>query len=163
MKKKMQTSPKYVLAALLIIFLLAAQLVYAASRNSGKLVLSSQKSGEIYYQITVKPGDELSFGWEHSFEHVEWDEYYEILEDGSFDLHTIAVAGFGAGIPAEMDCTYRYQDGLIYMENIQGSRFSEFNWIHSTTQLKWIAVNGEKFVTGPDLPQRDRINLKFVK
>lgn len=163
MKKISQTSPKYLLTALLIISMLAAQVAYAVGRTSDDLIISSQKSGEVYVRIKVSPGDELSFGWEHSFEHVEWDEYYEVMEDGSFDLHTIAVAGFGAGIPAEMDCTYRYEDGLIYMENIQGSRFSEFNWIHSTTQLKWIAVNGQIFVTGPDLPQRDRINLKIEK
>ena len=67
--------------------------------------------------------------------YTSWYEYYEIQKDGSFILHTIAVAGFGAGIPAEMDCKYRYEDGLVYMDEIE-SVFPQFNWINSQTALK---------------------------
>lgn len=148
-------------AILLLLLALAATAVFAAGKGSRKLVVASQVSDKVYCQVSVKPGDELSFGWEHSFEHVTWNEYYIVQEDGTFDLDRIAVGGFGAGIPAEMDCTYRYEDGLIYMENIQGSTFKEFDWIHSTTQLKWIALNGEVFITGPDMVQRDRIRLSM--
>ncbi|MDD6212500.1 MAG: DUF1850 domain-containing protein [Clostridiales bacterium] len=149
-------------AVLLLICVMAVTAVFAAghgTKGTKNIVISSQVSDTVYSRVPVKAGDELSFGWEHSFEHVTWNEYYIIREDGTFDLDRIAVGGFGAGIPAEMDCTYRYEDGLIYMENIKGSSFAEFNWIHSTTQLKWIAVNGEVFITGPDMEQRDRINL----
>lgn len=158
--KKIQTSPKHILAALLIVFLLVAEASFAASRKTFRLIISDQQSGEVYLETTVQPGDELSFGWEHSIEHVEWDEYYEIMADTTFTLHAIAIGGFGAGIPADMNCTIRYEDGLIYMENIVGSEFPEFNWIHSTTQMQWIAVNGETIVTGPELPQRARLNLR---
>jgi hypothetical protein len=91
---------------------------------------------------------------------VDWDEYYRV-EKKRFHLFTIAVGGFGAGIPAEMDCTYRYENGLIYMENIKGSVFPEFNWINSQTQLKYISVNDHVILKGSDLPEHGRIKLSL--
>ena len=122
------------------------------------LVVEDQETRKIYAKAAVKPGDEVAFEWEHSFEHIPWHEYYEVEPDGSFLLHTISVAGFGAGIPAEMDCTYRYADGLIYMEGIE-SRFPQFNWIHSQTALKEITVNGELLLRGSDLPHHKKMML----
>ena len=108
----------------------------------------------------LETGDELSFQWEHSFEHIPWYEYYEIQKDGSFILHTIAVAGFGAGIPAEMDCKYRYEDGLVYMDEIE-SVFPQFNWINSQTALKNIKVNGELLIQGSDMPHHVKMVLRI--
>lgn len=122
------------------------------------LVVEDQETGEIYAEVSIKAGDEVSFKWEHSFEHIPWNEYYEVEQDGGFLLHTISVAGFGAGIPAEMDCTYRYEDGLIYMEDI-GSRFPQFNWINSQTALKGIEVNGTLLLRGADMPHHNKVML----
>lgn len=100
---------------------LAAALISAAlytGRQKKILVVEELETGKIYAELPVETGEEVSFQWEHSFEHIPWYEYYEIQEDGSFLLNTIAVAGFGAGIPAEMDCTYRYEDGLIRSEDV---------------------------------------------
>lgn len=126
------------------------------------LVAENLETGEVYACVPVEAGDEVSFEWEHSFEHIPWHEYYEVEEDGSFLLHTISVAGFGAGIPAEMDCDYRYEDGLVYMENIE-SRFEQFNWINSHTALKEIGVNGERILTGEDMPHHKKIVLSVKK
>lgn len=122
------------------------------------LVVENAETGEVYASASVRAGDELSFQWEHSFEHIPWYEYYEIREDNSFILHSIAVAGFGAGIPAEMDCNYRYEDGLIYMEDIE-SEFPDFHWINSQTALKNIKVNGELLLQGSDMPHHERMTL----
>ena len=78
----------------------------------------------------------------------------------SFILHTIAVAGFGAGIPAEMDCKYRYEDGLVYMDEIE-SVFPQFNWINSQTALKNIKVNGELLIQGSDMPHHVKMVLRI--
>lgn len=124
------------------------------------LVVEELETGTQYAKIPVEAGDELSFQWEHSFEHIPWYEYYEIQEDDSFLLHSIAVAGFGAGIPAEMDCEYRYEDGMIYMEEIE-SVFSQFNWINSQTALKNIRVNGELLLQGSDMPHHEKMILRI--
>lgn len=132
--------------------------VYTRQHNRKVLVAENMETGEVYASVPVEAGDEVSFEWEHSFEHIPWHEYYEIEKDGSFLLHTISVSGFGAGIPAEMDCAYRYEGGLVYMDNIE-SRFEQFNWINSHTALKEIGVNGERILTGEDMPHHKKIIL----
>ena len=142
---------------LLVVCLVAAA---AVRRQREFLVIENQETGEVYRRGAVKAGDELSFTWEHSFEHIPWNEYYRVEQDKSFLLHTISVAGFGAGIPAEMDCTYRYADGLIYMENIE-SRFLRFQFFNSQTALKQITLNGVLLIRGADMPQHQKIILSI--
>ena len=128
--------------------------------TSGEIIeISNQVTKEQYCNKRIQTGDVLSFEWEHSFEHILWKEFYRVTDERSFKLFTIAVQGFGAGIPAEMDCTYRYEDGLIYMENIEGSVFKEFNWIHSQKHLKNITINDTVLIRGEELPQRAKIRL----
>lgn len=126
------------------------------------LVVENLETGEVYARTSVKAGDELVFEWVHSFEHIPWNEYYEVEQDGGFVLNTISVAGFGAGIPAEMDCTYRYEDGLIYMEDI-GSYFPQFNWINSQTALIEIDLNGTLLLKGADMPHHEKIVLSIKR
>lgn len=149
------------LIILAAIFLLTGIIFYRPYRAM-TLIIANQIDGERYLTVNVHSGDQLEFGWEHSFEHVTWNEFYDIREDGSLKLHTIAVGGFGAGIPAEMDCTYRYEDDLIYMENLENSDFDKLTWIHSQTQVKFIFLNGELLVTGEDLPQREKLKLEVI-
>lgn len=139
--------------------LLAA--VFFGRQQRESLVIENQETGEVYLKVPVKTGDEVSFQWEHSFEHIPWNEYYEVKDDKTFLLHTISVAGFGAGIPAEMDCTYRYEDGLIYMDHIE-SEFPRFNWINSNTALKQISLNGTVLITGADMPHHKKVTL-YIK
>ena len=71
---------------------------------------ADQETEEVYAEAVIHTGDTVEFDWIHSFEHIPWNEYYSVQPDGSFLLDTISVAGFGAGIPAEMDVDYRYED-----------------------------------------------------
>ena len=77
---------------------------------------------------------------------------------GSFLLDTISVAGFGAGIPAEMDVDYRYEDGLIYMDHI-GSTFERFNFFNSNTALDVIQINDHDFIRGEDMPHHAKVTV----
>ena len=126
-----------------------------------KLVVEELMTGRVYAEASVKPGDTVVYRWTHSFEKIPWDEYYEILADGSFQLNTISVAGFGAGIPAEMDVPCRYEDGLIWMDGI-GSVFPQFNWINSNTALREIDVNEEVLLRGSDMPHHEKMVL-YIK
>lgn len=156
----MKTEKKTIFLVAVMALILAAAGAFHFRFRQMTLVIENAETGQAYVKIRVQPEDELSFGWEHSFEHIPWNEYYEIKEDGTFLLHTISVAGFGAGIPAEMDCTYRYEDGLIYMEGIE-SQFPQFNWFNSQTQLKFISLNGDPLITGADMPQHGKIVLRI--
>ena len=132
--------------------------VLAGQLLSKRLTVQNAENGSVYLSREVRSGDTLEFCWTHSFEKIPWDEYYEILPDGSFVLHTISVAGFGAGIPAEMDVSYRYEDGLIYMDGIE-SHFPRFQWINSQTALREIRLNGELLLRGEDLPHHEKMVL----
>ena len=138
-------------------------LLLTSCSSSESVEISNQVTKERYCIQTVQIGDVLSFEWEHSFEHILWKEFYRVTDEHTFKLFTIAVQGFGAGIPAEMDCTYRYEDGFIYMENIEGSVFKEFNWIHSQKHLKNITINDTVLIRGEELPQRAKIRLSLQR
>ena len=145
-------------AALLAVLIGITAAALSGRLLSKKLTIQNAETGEMYVSEEVRAGDILEFGWTHSFEHIPWNEYYEILEDGSFVLHTISVAGFGAGIPAEMDVAYRYENGLIYMDGIE-SCFQQFNWINSQTALREIRLNGELLIRGEDMPHHEKMVL----
>lgn len=143
-----------------VCLLIVVVLLPLSCSSDETIEISNQVTKERYCIQTVQTGDVLSFEWEHSFEHVLWKEFYRVTDEHTFKLFTIAVQGFGAGIPAEMDCTYRYEDGFIYMENIEGSVFKEFNWIHSQKHLKNITINDDTvLIRGEELPQRAKIRL----
>ncbi|MBP9629979.1 MAG: DUF1850 domain-containing protein [Leptotrichiaceae bacterium] len=146
---------KFLLLKIITLFIIS---IYFLS-CSKKIEISNQLTKEKYFSKEIKNGDILTFEWKHSFEHILWKEFYKIEKDGSFTLFSIVTEGFGAGIPAEMDCTYRYENGLIYMENIKGSNFKDFNWIHSKEHLKKISINEKEIILGKDLPERKKINL----
>ena len=132
----------------------------AARRMTRGRVLRAedQETGKVYAEAPVQTGDTVEFDWIHSFEHIPWKEYYTIKEDGTFYLETISVAGFGAGIPAEMDVDYRYEDGLIYMDHI-GSEFDRFNFFNSDTALEAIQINDVDFIKGSDMPYHAKITV----
>ena len=142
-----------------VCLLIVVVLLPLSCSSAETIEISNQVTKERYCIQTVQTGDVLSFEWEHSFEHVLWKEFYRVTDEHTFKLFTIAVQGFGAGIPAEMDCIYRYEDGFIYMENIEGSVFKEFNWIHSQKHLKNIIINDTVLIRGEELPQRAKIRL----
>ena len=132
----------------------------AARRMTRGRVLRAedQETGKVYAEAPVQTGDTVEFDWIHSFEHIPWKEYYTVKEDGTFYLETISVAGFGAGIPAEMDVDYRYEDGLIYMDHI-GSEFDRFNFFNSDTALEAIQINDVDFIKGSDMPYHAKITV----
>ena len=147
-----------IIAVLLAVTLGAAAAVLGGRLQRRRLVVRNQVTGEIYAETSVMPGDTVVYRWTHSFEKIPWDEYYEILADGSFQLHTISVAGFGAGIPAEMDVPVRFEDGLVWMDGIE-SVFPEFRWINSVTALREIDVNGRLLLKGSDMPHHEKVEL----
>ena len=116
----------------------------------------------MYAEAPLKPGDTVEFDWIHSFEKIPWREYYTVCDDGTFTLETIAVAGFGAGIPAEMDVEYRYEDGMIYMDQI-GSGFHEFRFFNSTEALETVRLNDAGFVKGASMPHHAKIVIYVVR
>ena len=93
----------------------------------------------VVFSAPIHAGDKLRLEIEHSAEHIPWFEYYTVREDDQFNLDAIAVAGYGAGIPAEMDVPTRVEGGLVWMEEIN-SVFPNFSWITSSTYMKGLQI-----------------------
>lgn len=117
---------------------------------------------QVVLSVPVKAGDRLSLEIEHSFEHIPWYEYYTITENLQFNLDAIAVAGYGAGIPAEMDVPTHIEDGLVWMEEIN-SVFPRFSWITSDKYMKVFTLNEKEIFDFRSLPDASRIRGEIIK
>lgn len=141
---------------------LAAILLSAALSPVLVMQISYQETGELILTRTVRPGDEVTVTLTHSFEHVPWNEYYLIQEDGSFLLKRIEVGGFGAGIPAEMDVpTYVGEDGLVHMDEIN-SVFPSFHWITSQVNMKELLLNGQPILEFSQIPHHSFVTCEII-
>lgn len=126
------------------------------------LQVAYQKTGDTILKTPVTPGDEIAVRLTHSFEHIPWNEYYLVTPDLQFNLSRIEVAGYGAGIPAEMDVpTYVGEDGLVHMDNIN-TVFERFNWITSSTNMKDLSINGVSVLTFSDLPHHSFVQCEVI-
>ena len=124
--------------------------------------LYDRKLDQVVLSVPIRPGDRLSLEIEHSFEHIPWLEYYTVTDDLQFNLDAIAVAGYGAGIPAEMDVPTRIdENGMIWMEEIN-SVFPQFSWITSATYMKGLTLNGEEIFDFRSLPDASRIRGEII-
>ncbi len=121
------------------------------------LTLSHQETGEIFLKHETRANDKLTFNWIHSFEHIPWIEEYTVEEDNTFVLHSIRVAGFGAGIP-ENKGTVSFEDGMVVMRDIH-ERFDHFAWINSQSALVSITVNDILLIRGSELPHHQKLEL----
>ena len=140
------------------LFLLA---VLILPRKQMYFVLYDRKAEREVLSVPVSPGDRLTLEIEHSQDHIPWLEYYTVTEYGEFKLNSIAVAGYGSGIPAEMDVPVRIENGMVIMEEIN-SIFPEFRWITSDTYMKGLTLNGEEIFDFRSLPDASRIR-GFIK
>lgn len=116
----------------------------------------------VLLSVPIQPGDQLRLEIEHSAEHFPWYEFYTVNEDLQFNLDTIAVGGYGAGVPAEMDVPTRIEDGLVWMEEIN-SVFPYFSWITSDKYMKGLSLNGEEIFDFRSLPNASRIRGEIIK
>lgn len=116
---------------------------------------------QLVLEVPAQPGDRLCLEIEHSFEHIPWYEYYTVTPALTFNLDAIAVAGYGAGIPAEMDVPTRVEGGLVWMEDIN-SQFPEFHWITSATYMKGLTLKEELIFDFRSLPDASRVTGRVI-
>ena len=150
------------LISALLLALLGAFVRWAFYAPAGMVFrLYDRERETVVFSVPIHAGDKLRLEIEHSFEHIPWYEYYTVREDGQFNLDAIAVAGYGAGVPAEMDVPTRVADGLVWMEEIN-SVFPQFSWITSATYMKGLRLNGEEVFDFRSLPDASRIRGEII-
>ena len=157
--RRQQTGRYCALSAVFAVLTLLLLVSTACSSFGSRPVLriADWKTGEVYVEYPVSPGDELYFGWIHSLEKIPWNEYYHIDEDLNLILDTISFTAFGAGIPHDKG-RVSIKDGVIYMSEIN-QKFTEFVWMNSPTATQEIRVAGEYVTRGSELPHHRRLVL----
>ena len=151
-------------AALSAAALLIAAAAFLSLRHAAATVLRiwDYETGEIYVEVPARAGDELFFGWMHSWEKIPWHERYHIAENGDLILDEIAFPAFGAGIPENKGTSVRIENGMIRMGGI-GQVFHEFTWLNSHYATRDIRLNGALIARGDRLPEHTRINLSIAR
>lgn len=158
----MNKTKRGILITALILVLLGAFVYFGFFAPVGKVFqLYDRQRETVVFSVPIQAGDKLRLEIEHSFEHISWYEFYTVRPDGQFNLDAIAVAGYGAGIPAEMDVPTRVEDGLVWMEEIN-SVFPRFSWITSATYMKGLQINGVEVFDFRSLPDASRIRGEII-
>ena len=152
--------PRLKALSAMLILLLTAYFAFLIPSGAA-LELRDRDSNTRIASWPIQAGDELSLEIEHSFEHIPWYEFYTVTEDGQFDLDKIAVAGYGAGIPAEMDVPTHIENGLVWMEEIH-SLFPTLHWITSNKYMKTFTLNGTEIFDFRTLPDASHVEAKII-
>lgn len=162
MKQEMNRHKRVLWLVPLVLVLLGVLVWFGWFAPRGKTFqLYDRVRKTVVFSAPIHAGDKLRLEIEHSFEHIPWFEYYTVREDDQFNLNAIAVAGYGAGIPAEMDVPTRVEGGLVWMEEIN-SVFPYFSWITSATYMKGLQINGEEVFDFRSLPDASRIRGEII-
>ncbi|SNT07608.1 hypothetical protein SAMN05446037_103735 [Anaerovirgula multivorans] len=117
-----------------------------------------ETTGEVLVTAEVEVGDEITFHWIHSVEHIPWIELFTVDQQNNLILQEIRFQGFGAGIPHDKGKEVIVENGYIIMKDI-GELYPSYNWINSHTATEKIALNGEKIVEGKDLPHHGYMKM----
>ncbi|MEW9121543.1 MAG: DUF1850 domain-containing protein [Thermotaleaceae bacterium] len=160
-KQLFASSPFKILLSMIICIVLVMLLLFKITLIQ-RLMISHQETNRVYLTREVSPGDKLTYGWIHSFEHIPWTEDYYVQKNNHLMLSRITIAGFGAGIPHNKGKVTKVDDGTIIMEEINED-FQEINWIHSQTATEYIQLNGQTIAKGVDLPHHESLKLKIEK
>lgn len=146
------------LITLLLTVVVASGLYYHYWVAQTVLRIYDYHTKEIYLEVPAKTGDQLFFGWLHSWDLIPWHEYFHIASDNTLVLDTISFTAFGAGIPENKGKKVRIENGIIYMEEID-QVFTEFTWLNSHFANKDIKLNNQLIAAGSTLPDLTRLNL----
>lgn len=127
--------------------------------GSGRqLICRHQRSHDVYAEVGVASGVQVSHSWVHSIELSRWTDTFEVTSQALM-LVTSEFSAYGAGMPLnEGDVTV--SDGVVLVENID-REFDAIRWIHSHRADYRIGINGDESLIDPGgLPDNEPLELK---
>ena len=95
------TVVRYIAAVVILVFAVLTA-AFAYHHRSMYLVLSSEKTGEVYARYPVHANDIFGIGFIHSVNKSPVTDYYEVRKDGIYVVRTVYY-GFGAGVQTELE------------------------------------------------------------
>ena len=93
--------------------LLAATLAYPLP-----WLMVCDKTG-LRYAFPGWEGTRFTLRWMHSVEKEDWEEWFEVTQNGAIELTGTRFKTFGAGVPAAAGKTTTLDDGWVVMTGIQ--------------------------------------------
>ena len=142
-------------AAVLILIYAVLAAAFAYHHQSGFLVLSSAKTGEVYARYPVHTSDTFSIGFIHSVNKSPVTDYYEIRGTQIFVEKTVYY-GFGAGVQTELEegQTLEYgADGSMIVSGFH-REIPDLVYIVGTVSDHILVVNGGGEISLSELCQR---------
>lgn len=148
-----------------LLILLGVVGVAASSQRQPHLVVSNQKTGEVYLDIAADDVSSLELSWIHSIEKTPWRERY-VIRDDEFELTDVYLKSYGAGAPTDIGGNTSVENGVIHISELQ-TGYEEISWVHShDTHHKLIVYptgTAEPHVIAEDLPQRTFLRARVTK
>lgn len=138
------------IAAVAVAAIIAVSALFAYHSSSKRtLVLTDEDTGQVYYELTLKDGDQFSVSYTHSVHLTKVTETYEVRNT---DIYVVAAKfyTFGAGMQTDYPegVTYSYdEDGAI---NLTGYNTLCKDLIYCVSKLydHTLSYNGQEYSLG---------------
>lgn len=136
---------------------LGVSLVGCTSKHR-TLVCRHQRTHEVYAEVEVNIGAEVTLSWTHSIELTRWSDTFELTGD-EFSLIRTVFSSYGAGMPMD-EGTLRHDGDQIIIEDID-KPFEAIRWVHSHDVDYRIAIDGdETLIDAMTLPDHQQLELR---
>ncbi len=103
------------------LYCIAILLVWGGAAGAGELEIWTQSlPPRLLYTVPVRTFERFTIAWEHSVEHFQWRETFQITADGRLRLLRSSTQGYGAGTPDRQreGGSFRIEQGWLVYEPI---------------------------------------------
>ncbi|HIW46901.1 MAG TPA: DUF1850 domain-containing protein [Candidatus Yaniella excrementigallinarum] len=122
------------------------------------LVCRHQRTHQVYAEVEVDIGAEITLSWIHSIELTRWSDTFKLVGD-EFSLTRTVFSSYGAGMPMD-EGTLRRDGDRIIIEDID-KPFEAIRWVHSHDVDYRVAINGdETLIDAMTLPDHELLELR---
>lgn len=136
----------------------AGTLTLSGCTTGHTLVCQHQRSGEVYAELDLAVGSEVTHSWIHSIELSRWTDTYR-FNGKHLILSSTEFQEYGAGMPMD-EGDLRIVDGKVLIENIDRD-FEAIRWIHSHRVDYRIGIDHrDNLIAANELPDSEPIELR---
>jgi len=151
MKNKKRFVTAIVVMAVILLFL-------SLIMPGGKFLTIRDRSGTLYFETSVHPGELVSLEYTHSVELVQIVDNLIVQADGSLLLINETFDSSGYGIPSEAFYNITVENGNFTRNDIN-QRFEGVNMMTNNLTRQYLTVEGEKYPIYSLLPEAKHLFL----
>ncbi len=153
MKKKLGILAILGVAAILLLFLMPC----------GMSLLIKDKTGHVYLEKSVQPGDTVSLGFKHSVEKVLVVDTFLITRDGKLLLKNTTYGSTGAGLPSDQSYNITTDgNGNFSIENID-TTFDKVDFMAVDFTRHYLVISGETYQLSGVIPYGEPLILSVER